>query len=359
MHSTMEPPTFTVATLPPPTLTRPKAPPNLVSQAPVLPLVVASVPQPATTTAMPFATSLNPAPPTRPAHKKSGGGGRRFLSWLVLLAAIGGIAFAAITYGPELMDRADGDTVDEPDAPMSFPIAAVAPAPIRTATYTVERTDANGSMSYTVTTDFESGLSHVSVDRGGAPDIELMAVFDEAVVRRGSDPTWYRLQRGDFPLEQSQGRLRFVRSLDELLPPALRALATIERSTESTVDNVPTRRLVLAIDPQRLAAAVAAPVVAPDTVADPSAPAPDVAPAPPAVLPPGIALAADADMSVPLKVEMWIDDTGLVRQLILPAALGGETIRVSAVSSEPLQATYPPPEQVQPLTANILLSLGG
>src|SRR5690606_14232924 len=119
--------------------------------------------------------------------------------------------------------------------------------------------------------------------------LELMAVFDEAVVRRASDPTWYRLERGDFPLEQSQGRLRFVRTLDELLPPALRSLMTIERSTESSVGIVPARRMLVSIDPRRLTAAIApavSPVPQPDPVAVPAIP-------PVAVLPPGIALAAD------------------------------------------------------------------
>lgn len=359
MHSTTESPTFPVGTLPPPTLARPKTPPNVISQAPVLPLVVAAVPAPAhgVPVASPFATSLNPAPPQRPVHKKAGGGGRRFLSWMLLLAALGGITYAAITYGPELMERAGGETVDEPEAPLAFPVIAVAPPPIRTATYTVERPGVDGATTYTVTSDFESGLSRMTIDRVDATDIEMMAVFDEAVIRLIDQPSWYRVQRGEFPLEAFQGRTRFVRTLDELLPPEVRSLATIERSTVSSIANVPTRRMLVSIDPQRLNQVLVAPLppVEPDPAADPAA-AP--VPAPAVALPPGVALAADADLREPLQIELWIDDNGLVRKAILPAALGGETITVTSVSSEAFQVGYPAPEQVQPLTANALLSLG-
>ncbi len=338
---------FPVGTLPPPAPTR-LSPPNLISQAPMLPLVTVSPPTPTShPSSSPFATSLNPTPPPRPSGSRSDPGGlRRFVSWLVLLALLGGIAYAAIAYGPELMDRATGDTIDEPAAPLAFPVASVAPPPVRTATYAVERTNSLGATTvHTVTTDFETGLSQMTVDRGEAPDIEMMAVFDEAVVRRIDQPEWYRLSRGDFPLDASAGRTRWIRTLDELLPQGLRSLATIDRATESVVANVPTRRLLLSIDAQAFATATA-PVAGVDGQT-----------APAVALPPGIVLRSDTDLTVPLQVELWIDDSGLVRKLVLPAALGGETVTVTSVSAEPFQANYPAPEQVQPLTGAALLAL--
>ena len=311
----------------------------------------------------PFATSLNPAPPARQPVKKPGGGVRRFVSWMVLLAALGGIAYAGITYGPELMDRAKGDTVDEPEAPLAFPVAATELPPIRTATYTVDAATATGGHTYTVTTDYESGITRVVVDRDGIADLEMMAVFDGTVVRRADDPLWYQLPRGDFPIGRSAGRLRWVRTLDELLTPTLRSLATIERSTESLIDGVPTRRLLLAVDGPRLAAALAgdASSVSAAPPADGAEAVSDIveeAPPAEAVLPPGVTLAADADLTVTLEIEVWVDDSGVVRKLILPPALGGESVTVTEVSADPFAPVFPTPDQILPLTADALLALG-
>jgi hypothetical protein len=354
MQNLTEAPTFPVGTLPPPTPARP-TPPNVISQAgvtgqaPMLPLATVTPPKPpAAPASSPFATSLNPTPPPRAPQQHQGPGSRRrIISWLVLLSLLGGVAYVAIVHGPELMERATGERIDEPEAPLAFPVARVPAPPVRTASYVVERTDAFGvTTAYAITSDFESGLAQLTIERGESPDIEMMAVFDEAVVRRADHPQWFRLARGDFPIDASAGRARWIRTLDELLPQALRSQATIERATESVVDNVPTRRLLVSLDPQALVAATTAP------------PPGDTQTAPAAVLPPGISLRPDADVDVPLQLELWIDDSGLVRKLVLPPALGGETITVTSVSAEPLQAMYPAPEQVEPLTAQALLALG-
>ncbi len=60
----------------------------------------------------PFAFSpsdpFTPAPPASRQAKRKGGGGRRFVSWLIVLAVIGGGVYAGITYGPDLLDRDQG-----------------------------------------------------------------------------------------------------------------------------------------------------------------------------------------------------------------------------------------------------------
>ena len=57
-------------------------------------------------------------------------------------------------------------------------------------------------------------------------------------------------------------------------------------------------------------------------------------------------------------MEVWVDDTGLVRKSVLPQELGGETITVTSVSAEAWEPQFPLPDAVQPLTAQALFRLG-
>jgi hypothetical protein len=57
-------------------------------------------------------------------------------------------------------------------------------------------------------------------------------------------------------------------------------------------------------------------------------------------------------------MEIWVDDTGLVRKSVMPPELGGETITVTSVSPEAFQPVFPTPESVEPLTAQVLFRLG-
>lgn len=340
------------AGFPPPPFASPPTPPNMISQAPSLPRVAAKASPAPTSTPMsnPFATSMNAAPSPSSPYKQSSGAVRRFFSWLIVLAVIGGLAAAAFIYGPELMERATGDeSIDGPPAPMAFPTPVAPLDPIRTATYVVERNGPLGAATtYTVTTDYETGVSQTTIDRGNSPDLEALAIFDEASIRRVDEPVWYSLPRGDFPLETSFGRTRWVRTLDELLPQPIRDVATVTQATESVVGTVPTRHLVITIDPKYFAAPAAA--AAP---ADPSA-----AGEPAASLPPGLQIAPGTDPLTPVTLHLWIDDAGLVRKLQLPEELGGETITVTSVSSEAFVPLFPTADQVQPLTASALLGLG-
>ncbi len=170
------------------------------------------------------------------------------------------------------MELATGDdATDEPAAPAAFPTAAIAPTPIRTATFTVERPDAlRGPQKYEVTSDFENGISRVVIDRGDAPDVEVLTLFDQAVIRRVDQPNWYRLDRGAFPVGLESGRIRWIRTIDELIPPLLRGATTISEATESTVGTEPARRLVLTIDPAAITQASAtAPVLPPGITLEP------------------------------------------------------------------------------------------
>ena len=269
------------------TMTAIPTPPNQVSQAPMLPQVAAAVPRPATApTANPFATmseqwTPNQAP-QRPAARK--GRGRRAFTWLLVLALIGGVTYAGFAYGSQLMELATGDdSIDEPSAPLVFPTATVTPIPVRTATFTVERQDSmRGPERYEVTSDFERGISRVVIDRGDAPDLEVLTVFDQAVIRRVDETTWYRLDRGNFPVDSEFGQARWIRTLDQLIPPSIRGSATIDRATESAVGTVSTRRLLVSIDPATIVQATTLPVD--PAPADPSAAA--VAPDPAAPDPP-------------------------------------------------------------------------
>jgi hypothetical protein len=318
----------------------------------MLPTVAAKVPRPANVDATPFTaamfSSFEASPTVRPRARS---GFRRGVSWLLLLAVLGGVGYAGVVYGPDLMDRVTGaDTMDGPSAPRVFPTPTTTPITVRTATFTVSEPDAfGGTQDYEVTTDFESGVSHVVIPRVDTPDLEILTLWDQAFIRRIDEPIWYSLPRGDFPVDFSLGRTRWVRTLDELLPPTTRSFTTIDDATESSVGTEPARRLTVSADATRLLQAQAAAA---------AAPAADGTPAPPAPLPPGVAVQPGLDGVESLTMEIWVDDRGLVRKSVMPTELGGETITVTSVSPDPWEPLFPAPEAVQPLTAQVLFRLG-
>ena len=298
--------------------------------------------------------TLTPQPAKKPSRR--GGGLRRQLKWLSVLAIVGGITYAGFTYGPGLVERANGtDENNGPTAPLVYPIPTATPAAVRTATFTVSELDSfGGTQTYEVTADFESGITHVVIPRTDIPDLEILTLWEQTLVRRIDEPTWYSLPRGDFPVDFSLGRSRWVRTLDELVPPEIRQLTTIDEANESSIETTPARRLVVSVDPLRLIDAQAA-AATPTAVGSPI-PAPQ--------LPPGVSMqpdtiqAGDTTGSVTLSMEIWVDDTGLVRKSVMPAELGGETITVTSVSPDAFQPAFPTPESVQPLTAQVLFRLG-
>jgi hypothetical protein len=319
--------------------------PNEINQAPLLPQV--APPLPPKPTANPFATSMdNPWMPAPPPKKRSSSGVlRRVVSWVLVIAAMCGIGYVGVRYGSDLVALATGDeSVDESDAPMQFP--TVTPVPVRTATYTVERMDPlRGAQSFEITTDFEGGVSRIVVDGGDQPDVEVLTFMDQALIRRVDQPNWYRLERGAFPIDAEWGRARWVRTIDELVPPGLRSAVTIDRSTESVIGSIPARRLLMSIDPATLFQATSTtPVPGSGTT--------------PVQLAPGMAVRSGTDPVESLTVEAWVDSSGLVRKSVLPGALGGETITVTSVSAEPWQPVFPDEGMIRPITAAALFDLG-
>jgi hypothetical protein len=359
--------------------------PSPVADTPLLPHVPAAVPLPPSAPTMPaanlFMTAMNP-PPGFANHaaplKKSRF--KRFVGIVLMLGLVGGAVAGGMVYGSDLMELAKGEAgQSEPAAPLSFPIATMPLPQMRTASFVVENDGAApGARLYDVTIDFDTGVAQVIIDRGDEPALEVLTIFDDAIIRRVDEPTWYRLDRGVFPVDTDQGRERWVRTLDELIPAAMRSATTITDSTESVLDNETMRRLVVSIDPTALtrtpppvaAGAPPAADVAPVEAAPaepipgeaPIAPAPPVdVPAvelPPEAVPAWLTLASGADPTTPVSLQMWIDRSGVVRKIVSPPELGGETIFVVWTSPEPWLPAFPGAELVQPLTASALFSLG-
>jgi hypothetical protein len=346
------PPPPSASSAPPPPPAPPASWPGQISQAaPMLPVVTAKVPRPASVDASPFTMAMFESPATSTSARRTNRGGiRRGVSWLLVLAVVAGLGYAGVTYGPDLVDEFTGaDALDGPAAPLVYPVPTGAPVAVRTATFTVSEPDSfGGTQHYEVTADFESGVSHVVVPRTDTPDLEILTLWDQAFIRRIDEPTWYTLPRGDFPIDFSLGRGRWIRTLDELVPPAFRQLTTIDQANESSVGTEPARRLVVSTDPVRLLQAQNAATSPP---ADGSSP-------PAAPLPPGVTVQPGLDGVESLTMEIWVDDAGIVRKSVLPVELGGETITVTSVSPDAWEPMFPTPDAVQPLTAQALFRLG-
>ena len=315
----------------------------------MLPTVTAKVPRPATADTSPFTMAMFESPAAPPTGRSTRSGGfRRGVNRLIVLAVLGGLGYAGVTYGPDLVERFTGtDAMDGPAAPLVFPMPTTPPVAVRTATFTVSEPDAfGGTQNYEVTADFESGVSRVVVPRADTPDLEILTLWDQAFIRRIDEPTWYTLARGDFPIDFSLGRSRWIRTLDELVPPAFRQIATIDEANESSVGTEPARRLVVSADPVRLLQAQT----------DATTPTADGSP-PIAPLPAGITVQPGPDGDA-LTMEIWVDGAGIVRKSVMPVELGGETITVTSVSPDAWDPLFPTPDAVQPLTAQALFRLG-
>jgi hypothetical protein len=278
------------------------------------------------------------------------GGSRRGISWLIIVALLGGMAYAGVTYGPDLIERVtEADENSGPDAPRVYPRPAAAPIVVRTATFDVSEPDAfGGTQNYEVTADFDSGVARIIVPRTETPDLEMLTLWDQAFIRRVDEATWYNLPRGDLPLDFSLGAARWIRTLDDLVSPTIRSFTTIDEANESSVGTTPARRLVVSTDSNRLLQAQTASAT----------PAIDGSPPPPPPMPAGVPVQPALDSAERITMEIWVDGTGLVRQSVLPLELGGETITVTSVSADPWEPEFPAPDVIEPLTAEALLHLG-
>jgi hypothetical protein len=338
---------------PPPASLAHAAPwPGQISQAaPLLPTVAPQVPRAATVETSPFSMAMFDSPAPRPAGRPTRAGGvRRGVTWLFVFAVLAGLGYAGVTYGPDLVQRFTGpEAFEGPVAPLVYPMAIAAPVTVRSATFTVSEPDPlGGTQHYEVTADFESGVARIVIPRVDSPDLEILTLWDQAFIRRIDEPIWYSLPRGDFPIDFSLGRSRWVRTLDELVPPAHRQLTTIDAANESTVGTEPARRLLVSADPASLLQAQTAAAI----------PTADGSPPPVGPLPAGIAVQPGLAGAESLTMEIWVDGAGIVRKSVMPPELGGETITVTSVSPDAFDVLFPTPDVVEPLTAQALFRLG-
>jgi hypothetical protein len=301
-----------------------------------------------------FPEALFPSPAAAARRTKGPSSARRFFSWMIMLGLVGGAVFAGVTYGPDLLARAQGETtIDEPAAPLAFPPVMALAAPARTGSFVIERPADNGSVvRYEVTNDFETGVSRMVVDRATTPDIEVLAVFDVANLRQVDEPTWYSMPRGEFPFAGGSERQRWIRTVDDYFPASIRRFVTIDRATESILGTETVRHLVVTVDAAGIANSATAIVTDPLTgLQIPAAP-----PAPGQFqLPPN--LTGSTSAILPVTIEMWVDSTGVIRKLAEPAELGGITTTVVSMTDGAFMPAFPAPETTVALTAGQMADL--
>lgn len=328
---------------------------------PMLPAVAIAAPSaPATRAATfdidEFLTTPGPARQTPPEPR--GRGLRRLL--LVALLASG--AWAGTTYGPGLYDEYVGDATEvgeaEAAAPLAFPAATAVGVPIRTAEFVLVGLPESPGATYRITTDFETAVSQVDITREDGPALQILTYGDDAMIRRADAEEWYLLDRGQFPLDGRLARADWVRTLDELLPDAVRGGVLITDSTESTISSVPTRHLTLSIDPAMFDS------IAADDLAggDPSImPVPAMSEVDGEVATPTAAAPVTNPLTAPgalIDIELWIDGNGLVRQVMGAPGLGAQTITILRTTRDPWIPAYPAADEIAPLTASALVDLG-
>lgn len=359
VNSFPPPPVGSVPRMAPPFAAPPFATPQLPTPKPMA--------APTPTAAFDFAMASAVYMPTPPAvrGKKRRSGARRLFSWVLVLGVVGGLVYAGITYGPELLDRAQGEsTTDGPAAPLAFPPVVVPVAPPRTATFMIERPLDDGSMiRYEVTNDFETGMSRMLIDRTPKPDLEVLAVFDVANLHEVDQAAWFSMPRGDFPLVTGTERSQWIRTVDDYFPAALRPHVTITRATESLLGAETMRHLVIEVDAAAIARQASLTVTDPLAGADPATglqvPAEPVPPGQFVVPPTYTASAAEgATPNAPVTVEIWVDSTGTIRKLVQPTEFGGETITLVSMTLDPYTPEFPVPDVTTPLTARQLVDFG-
>ena len=288
---------------------------------------------------------------------------RRWFVRLLLVGLLGAGGWYGKQHGPELYDqyvnKIEASEPAEATAPLAFPNVTTTASPIRTAEFVLAGLSGTPGTTYRVTTDFETDVSQVDITREDAPALQILTYGNDAMIRRADGDQWYLLDRGQFPLDGRLQRSDWVRRIDELIPNDVRARAAIDQSTESTIAGVPTRRLLLTVDPALLgtgsADLAAAPTAAPaDPVLTPDEQL-DVNPATGAVADPA---PGSTPVARSIQFEVWIDGEGLVRQVKGAPQLGAETITILSTSAEPWIPDYPAPEEIAPLTASALVDLG-
>ncbi|MEM1333393.1 MAG: hypothetical protein AAGG08_08040, partial [Actinomycetota bacterium] len=320
---------------------------------------------------------------------------------------------APVTVTPELYEEYFGadagvpmvaERPPEPAAPLAFPPVLVEPGEITGATVEFAADGPSGPVVYRVTTHFESATSHTVIDRPDGVDLEVITAGDAALLRRTDEDVWYQGPRGDFPVAGDFERTQWVNSLAEVFPAEVRPQIAIDDATTSTVAGEAARRLVITVPNDQLPPPPVVPSLRgrPSTPPPPSAGAPAARPASPATDVPvrdvpardataarssttGVIASPPADAAprraVPTTtLEIWVDEQGLVRQIVgfdtaaannpalddrtapstAPVPAGGGLDRLTVVSTVTTLwvPPYPSPDQVQPLDADAVVHLG-
>ncbi|MFN3254109.1 MAG: hypothetical protein ACE37B_00295 [Ilumatobacter sp.] len=301
-------------------------------------------------------------PKRRPARRG------RVLRTVIVVSMLGGLGYAGAVHGPELYDQYVTDqSPEEPAAPLAFPVTRGEPAPIRTATFVVDGLYTDPDASYTVTVDFETLVSQVTIDRHDEPDLEIMTFLDDAVVRRTDSAIWYQIQRGAFPLDDQLELSDWIRRADDVIPREVRTRVSIDEATVADINGVSTRHLVLTLDPAILDERNSPmPTLGPldgitldeggtDPATGAVAGTPAGTPAAGTATEPG---AGPTASGTTIEVEVWIDRDGLIRRSHGLPMLGAETITVLETSGDAWIPEYPASEQIGPMTAAALIELG-
>ncbi len=164
-----------------------------------------------------------------------------------------------------------------------------------------------------------------------------------------------------FPFVGGPERQRWLRTVDEYFPAAMRSFITIDGASEAEIGTVMTRHLVVTVDVAGLAASAPADVVDPLTglVVPPPPPAPGqfVVPTPPVAGSgePTEPAALEPVTHEPVTIEMWVDDNGMIRKLVEPASMGGTTVTVTDLLESAYTPVFPVPEVVTPMAAEQLV----
>lgn len=328
--------------------------------------------------------------------KKKKSGGSRLGTFVLTAAVVGGLGFAGVTYGPGLYDQYTTDEEpSEPAAPMAFPRSRTTAPDVRTATFVLDGLSSGSEASYTITVDFETAVSRVAIDRTDGPDLEVLTFANDALVRRLDSSSWFKMERGAFPLDDQLQQTDWIRMIDDLIPPERRAGVVIDTSTVATVAGVETRHLVLTLDPALLeladetgasldpigdithaAEGPLSETLTADTVAAlPETPVADVAEQPATATPSATDPAAGIDQRAPreietvpvagdpmsanaIQVELWIDRQGVVRRSVGADVLGANSITILETATEAWVPDYPDATLVKPVTAAALIELG-
>ena len=349
------------------------APPSVATAAPNLPPAAPPAPAapfPATPSAGAQTHGALPGfdsfEPPRAERTRAGSRAlRRGVSWLISVALLAGLIAAGMCFGPRLLELSQAETDTAPRVPLPYPIPIGEPPPVRSAVLVAtSASDGNGTARYEANVDFESEVSQVMITADDGPTLEIQAVFNDAVIRRADEQTWYRTERGTFPFDGATAD-SLIPTLDALLPAPTRRRAVIVEAAEASLDDLAdvapatagagVQRLVIEIPQDQLAMLNEAPAEpATDATTDAQ---PEVTPPPLIDLPIGTPNPAELAAGEPVTIEVWVDSTGVVRHLRTDKSLGSESLTVVSTSAETWTPAFPDESMVEPMTATAVTAL--